>query len=121
MNIRGVRCLVILLLVVKGTTDVGRARVVSSRMSTHSDSIMYPRELVRSRTDSIVDGNDNNLDPSQFHYCTAYSAAELKTFHCDGVRKTPLSALCRDEADWWDFRRRESEVSHLYSFCKHWK
>jgi len=96
MNIRGVRRLVILLLVVKGTTDVGRALVVSSRMSTHSDSIMYPRELVRSRTDSI---NDNNLDPSQFHYCTAYSAAELKTFHCDGVRKTPLSALDR-HVDW---------------------
>jgi cysteine protease ATG4 len=53
------------------------------------------------------------------HYCTAYSAAELKTFHCDRVRKMPLSGLdpsmligflCRDEDDWRDFRKRVSEV-----------
>jgi len=81
---------------------------------------MDPRELVLNRTDSIADGNDSDLDPLQFHFCTAYSPTELKTFHCDRVRKMPLSGLdpsmligflCRDEADWWDFRRRVSEVS----------
>lgn len=65
------------------------------------------------------DGNDRGLDPAQLHYCTAYSAAELKTFHCDRVRKMPLSGLdpsmligflCRDEDDWRDFRKRVSEV-----------
>jgi len=63
--------------------------------------------------------NHRGLDPAQLHYCTAYSAAELKTFHCDRVRKMPLSGLdpsmligflCRDEDDWRDFRRRVSEV-----------
>ena len=107
--------------------SASHSQTVSSRMSTHSDSIMDPRELVLNRTDSIVDGNDSDLGPLQFHYCTAYSAAELKTFHCDRVRKMPLSGLdpsmligflCRDEADWWDFRRRVSEVSHLYSFLQ---
>ncbi|CAA7266177.1 unnamed protein product [Cyclocybe aegerita] len=61
----------------------------------------------------------SGLDPVQMHYCTAYSAAELKTFHCERVRKMPLSGLdpsmligflCRDEADWWDFKRRVGEL-----------
>ncbi|KAJ3517680.1 hypothetical protein NLJ89_g354 [Agrocybe chaxingu] len=61
----------------------------------------------------------SGLDPVQLHYCTAYSAAELKTFHCERVRKMPLSGLdpsmligflCRDEADWWDFKRRVGEL-----------
>jgi len=65
---------------------------------------------------------DSGLEPLQMHYCTAYSAAELKTFHCDRVRKMPLSGLdpsmligflCRDEADWWDFRKRVGEVRTL--------
>jgi hypothetical protein len=65
------------------------------------------------------DGNHRGLDPMQLHYCSAYSAAELKTFHCDRVRKMPLSGLdpsmligflCRDEDDWRDFRKRVSEV-----------
>ncbi|KAJ6622408.1 hypothetical protein B0H10DRAFT_903785 [Mycena sp. CBHHK59/15] len=49
------------------------------------------------------------------HYVHAYSTAELRTFHCEKVRKMPLSGLgpsmfigfvCRDEADWVDLRRR---------------
>lgn len=60
------------------------------------------------------------LEPTQEHYVTAYSATELKTFHCDRVRKMPLSGLdpsmligffCRDEADWKDFRQRVEAVS----------
>ncbi|KAF9477390.1 hypothetical protein BDN70DRAFT_861911 [Pholiota conissans] len=62
---------------------------------------------------------EDPLDPLQLHFCNAYSQAELKTFHCDRVRKMPLSGLdpsmligflCRDEAEWWDFRKRVSEL-----------
>lgn len=74
--------------------------------------------------DSLNDGGgDSDLDPVQQHYCTAYTAAELKTFHCERVRKMPLSGLdpsmligflCRDEAEWWDFRKRVGEVSCIW-------
>ena len=59
------------------------------------------------------------LDPLQEHYVNAYHAAELKTFHCERVRKMPLSGLdpsmligflCKDEADWQDFRRQVGEL-----------
>ncbi|KAF9477817.1 hypothetical protein BDN70DRAFT_91074 [Pholiota conissans] len=59
------------------------------------------------------------LDPVQLHYCNAYSAAEIETFHCDRVRKMPLSGLdpsmligfvCRDENDWLDFKKRVAEL-----------
>jgi cysteine protease ATG4 len=59
------------------------------------------------------------LDPLQEHYVNAYHASELKTFHCERVRKMPLSGLdpsmligflCKDEADWRDFRRRVGEL-----------
>ncbi|KAI0917727.1 hypothetical protein AcV5_003899 [Taiwanofungus camphoratus] len=73
------------------------------------DSEMDSREL----------GLGPDLDPLQRHYVTAYSAAELKTFHCDRVRKMPLSGLdpsmligflCKDEQDWIDFRNRITEL-----------
>jgi len=63
--------------------------------------------------------SDNNLDHVQTHYATAYSAAELRTFHSDRVRKMPLSGLdpsmligflCKNEADWIDLRQRVAEV-----------
>lgn len=65
------------------------------------------------------------LDILTDHYINAYSPAELKTFHCEKVRKMPLSGLdpsmligflVKDEADWRDFRRRVSEVSVLIRF-----
>lgn len=65
------------------------------------------------------------LDAAQKHYINAYSAAELKTFHCERVRKMPLSGLdpsmligflCKDEKDWVDFRRRIVEVC-ITTFC----
>ncbi|KAF8625147.1 hypothetical protein AX17_006925 [Amanita inopinata Kibby_2008] len=68
-----------------------------------------------SAADSLVGG----LDTVQQHYATAYSAAELKTFHCEQVRKMPMSGLdpsmligflCRDEREWVDFRRRVAEL-----------
>ncbi|KII83879.1 hypothetical protein PLICRDRAFT_702172 [Plicaturopsis crispa FD-325 SS-3] len=64
-----------------------------------------------------------DLDPLQEHYVNAYSAAELKTFHCDRVRKMPLSGLdpsmllgflCKDEADWLDLRKRVADLSKAY-------
>ena len=60
------------------------------------------------------------LDPLSTHYITAYAPAELRTFHCDKVRKMPLSGLdpsmllgflCQDEEDWIDFRHRMTDVS----------
>ncbi|KAJ3758700.1 cysteine protease [Lentinula raphanica] len=86
------------------------------------------------RTDSPASGNSGEMDysellepgapehdltPLEEHYATAYSAAELKTFHCDRVRKMPLSGLdpsmligflCRDEKDWLDFRSRVEKL-----------
>lgn len=74
-------------------------------------SELDPRELSTENT--------NELDPVAEHYVTQYSAAELRTFHCDRVRKIPLSGLdpsmllgflCKDEADWIDLRKRVNEV-----------
>ncbi|KAG8896174.1 Cysteine protease atg4 [Tulasnella sp. 403] len=65
----------------------------------------------------------SNIDPMVYHYVAAYPQAELKTFHCDKVRKMPFSALdpsmllgflCRDEADWKDLRSRAYEFSRLH-------
>lgn len=67
--------------------------------------------------------NTNELDPVAEHYVTQYSAAELRTFHCDRVRKIPLSGLdpsmllgflCKDEADWIDLRKRVNELMHKH-------
>ncbi|OBZ79635.1 Cysteine protease ATG4 [Grifola frondosa] len=69
--------------------------------------------------DSRELGLGMDLDPLQRHFVATYSAAELKTFHCDRVRKMPLSGLdpsmllgflCKDENDWNDFRQRMNEV-----------
>ncbi len=97
------------------TTSHGHGQTPSPRMSLYSDSIDH-RELTMNRgggnllVDSSNDGGggrDLDLDLVQ-HYCTAYSAAELKTFHCERVRKLPLSGLdpsvligllCQDEAE----------------------
>ena len=68
---------------------------------------------------SIASSLIGGLDPLQQHYATAYSFAELKTYHCDHVRRMPMSGLdpsmligflCRDEADWVDFRKRVAEL-----------
>ena len=64
-------------------------------------------------------GSGAGLDHTQTHYVTSYSAAELRTFHIERVRKMPLSGLdpsmligflCKTEADWIDLRRRVAEV-----------
>jgi len=62
---------------------------------------------------------EEDLDLAAAHYVAQYSATELRTFHCDRVRKMPLSGLdpsmllgflCKDENDWVDLRRRVNEV-----------
>ena len=96
--------------------------------------MMDPRELGVFPYGKGGDGdnapNDSirrGLDPIQLHYCTAYTAAELKTFHCERVRKMPMSGLdpsmligflCRDEKDWWDFKKRVADVRLLSLFPK---
>jgi cysteine protease ATG4 len=59
------------------------------------------------------------VDPQTLWYANAYSEAQLHTFHCEKVKKMPLSGLdpsmllgflCRDEADFADFRERVSKV-----------
>lgn len=78
-------------------------------------SELDPRELSTENT--------GDLDPVAEHYVTQYSTSELRTFHCDRVRKIPLSGLdpsmllgflCKDEADWIDFRKRVNELMHQH-------
>lgn len=71
-----------------------------------------------------IDVGDGHLDPLNMHYVNSYSAAELRTFHCERVRKLPLNGmdpsmllgfLCRDEQDWIDFKSRVADVSCLFA------
>ena len=108
-----------------------RSASTSAGSSNHHPGVevMDPRELgVLTQGDGDGDSVPNDsmrrgLDPVQLHYCTAYSAAELKTFHCERVRKMPMSGLdpsmligflCRDEKDWWDFRKRVTDVRFVF-------
>jgi cysteine protease ATG4 len=79
---------------------------------------MDERELGMSPR-SPLSGFQEDPDPLQQHYVNAYSAVELKTFHCERVRRMPLSELdpsmligffCRDENDWKDFKKKVEEV-----------
>ncbi|KAK7031343.1 cysteine protease [Favolaschia claudopus] len=64
--------------------------------------------------------NDQDTDEAaEQYYASAYSQAELQTFHCEKVRKMHLSGLdpsmlvgflCRDAEEWTDFRKRVSEL-----------
>lgn len=66
--------------------------------------------------------DEEELDPVAEHYASQYNVTELRTFHCDRVRKMPLSGLdpsmllgflCKEEKDWIDLRRRINEVRTL--------
>ncbi|KAG8905537.1 Cysteine protease atg4 [Tulasnella sp. 417] len=72
---------------------------------------------------SSVAGPPAGVDPTTYHFATAYSPSELKTFHCDKIRKMPLSHmdpsmllgfLCKDEADWIDLRARAQEFAKTH-------
>ncbi|KAH8091391.1 peptidase family C54-domain-containing protein [Cristinia sonorae] len=86
--------------------------------SAHPESDMDSRELEGSRL-----GDISELDPLQQHFVTAYSTADLKTFHCDRVRKMPLSGLdpsmlmgflCKNEQEWIDFKAKVAELNSKY-------
>jgi cysteine protease ATG4 len=70
---------------------------------------------------SVLSGeaSESGLDPTQVHYVTSYTTAELRTFHNERVRKLALSGLdpsmligflCKTEVDWIDLQRRAAEV-----------
>lgn len=72
---------------------------------------------------SSIAGPPAGVDPTTYHLATAYSPAELRTFHCDKVRKMPLSHmdpsmllgfLCKDEAEWNDLRSRAQEFAKVH-------
>ncbi|EPQ61373.1 hypothetical protein GLOTRDRAFT_69761 [Gloeophyllum trabeum ATCC 11539] len=98
---------------------------LSTSTNASGSSHGHGRWSTAATTDSEIEipGEGEQLDPVQEHYVTAYSAAELRTFHCDRVRKMPLSGLdpsmligflCKDENDWLDFRRRMAELSRKH-------
>ncbi|WVQ93793.1 hypothetical protein IAU59_000871 [Kwoniella sp. CBS 9459] len=61
------------------------------------------------------------VDPSVKWYANAYPETALRTFHCEKVKKMPLSGLdpsmllgflVKDEADWEDFVERTNRLPH---------
>jgi cysteine protease ATG4 len=64
-------------------------------------------------------------EAAEQYYASAYTAAELQTFHCEKVRKMAISGLdpsmlvgflCRDADEWTDFRKRVLEVGFRLDF-----
>ncbi|KAJ7050562.1 hypothetical protein C8F01DRAFT_1178815 [Mycena amicta] len=64
-------------------------------------------------------GTAEDSDLAKQYYATAYSTSELQTYHCEKVRKMPISGLdpsmlvgflVRDLEEWRDFRRRVLEL-----------
>ena len=104
---------------------------VSTSSASTSESSQYNNIHTRWQSASVLPddsaemdsrelGLGADLDPLQRHFVTAYSQAELKTFHCDRVRKMPLSGLdpsmlmgflCKNEQDWLDFKAKVADVS----------
>ncbi|THH26852.1 hypothetical protein EUX98_g7341 [Antrodiella citrinella] len=94
----------------------------SSHTRWHS-SVLPESDMDSREFDGSGAGDLSDLDPMQKHFVTAYSAAELKTFHCDRVRKMPLSGLdpsmlmgflCKNEQDWLDFRAKVADLNSRY-------
>ncbi|KXN92687.1 Cysteine protease ATG4 [Leucoagaricus sp. SymC.cos] len=63
--------------------------VVLSQSSTTSTSTT----TTSTNNSNSIFSNSTGLDPFQEHFVTSYSAQELKTYHCERVRKMPLSGL----------------------------
>ncbi|KAJ6581256.1 hypothetical protein B0H19DRAFT_500096 [Mycena capillaripes] len=79
----------------------------------HSRPAVPLRPPLKATTEKDMD------DATEQYYASAYTAAELQTFHCEKVRKMPLSGLdpsmlvgflCRDAEEWADFRKRVVEL-----------
>lgn len=113
-----------------GSTTID-APTLSAGSSTRQvvDPLTTPRKSgTRSKADTSNStlSSESTLDPVSHYYATAYSPTDLGTFHCDRVRKMPVSSLdpsmllaflCRDEADWKDLRSRVLEVCISYYYC----
>lgn len=61
------------------------------------------------------------VEPALRWYAQAYADQQLRSYHCERVKKMPLSGLdpsmllgflCRDAADFTDFAHRVATVSH---------
>lgn len=109
----------------------------TSPMSTSSNASMTPMpayaispsstrttNTVESQTPLSPSTTTATIDPMSAYLATSYSLAELRTFHCDRVRKMPISGLdpsmllgflCKNEADWKDFRERIADVRQSLS------
>ncbi|EGO22797.1 cysteine protease required for autophagy [Serpula lacrymans var. lacrymans S7.9] len=115
------------------STSSSVASSVSSQPYTHSQrwqnaSLPASPEIssdmdVRELGWGDSEGAGEALDPMAEHYVNAYSPDQLRTFHCDRVRKMPMSGLdpsmllgflCKDENDWFDFRRRVNDLMHRH-------
>ncbi|KAF8654308.1 hypothetical protein AX16_003536 [Volvariella volvacea WC 439] len=99
----------------------GLNRAYSESLNGGGDSSIASSSVTGSSSLGVVgEGSEGvTLDPIQEHYLRAYTQGELGTFHCDRVRKMPMSGLdpsmlvgflVRDEADWLDFKRRIAEL-----------
>lgn len=91
--------------------------------STPSTPIARPSlstKLVESSTSVTDDTPTTAVSPNTRWYINAYSESQLKTFHCEKVKKLPLSGLdpsmllgflCKDESEFEDLCERVSKVS----------
>jgi cysteine protease ATG4 len=93
---------------------------VGTNMDSSHPTAPAPAPPARSRS-ATESGTDPVLaeDASSKWFATAYTEAQLRTFHCDKVKKIPLSNvdpsmllgfLCKNEADFEDFCERVNKV-----------
>jgi len=77
-------------------------------------------ERIPSRSTDTVPTPIQTGDESTKWFASAYTEAQLRTFHCDKIKKIPLSNvdpsmllgfLCKNEADFEDFCQRVNKVS----------
>ncbi|KAF7325237.1 hypothetical protein MKEN_00568200 [Mycena kentingensis (nom. inval.)] len=99
-----------------GSMSPDSASASRRRQPMTEDELVYsPR---RDRQNVAVAGGQ--MTPAEeAHWVRAYSVAEMRTFHCERVRKMPMSGLdpsmligflVRSEAEWVDLRRRIKEL-----------
>lgn len=112
----------------KGTDSQTHSREPSSP-STPTKSVYTSSAGVHDRDDyptsspaishSVDSHTSLPLDPQTSWYANAYREAELQTFHCDRVKKLPLSGLdpsmllgflCHSEAEFEDFCERVAKL-----------
>ncbi|GJJ09389.1 hypothetical protein Clacol_003611 [Clathrus columnatus] len=88
---------------------------------SHQSPLPVPSSSSSSHESILYKGTNGNegVDVLLDHYLNAYSMTDLRTFHCEKVRKMHLSGLdpsmllgflCKDEADYQDFRARVLEA-----------